>query len=66
MRPRTSGKVLATDESVTGPTGSYDHVVKTADTTPLEPDILEHKWYAPGVGFVQERTSRAATRRSRS
>jgi hypothetical protein len=49
------GKVLATDESVTGPTGSYDRVVKTEDTTPLEPDVLEHKWYAPGVGVVQER-----------
>ena len=48
------GKVLAIDESVTGPTGSYDHVVKTADSTKLEPDLLEHKWYAPGVGFVKE------------
>jgi hypothetical protein len=49
------GKVLATDESVTGPTGSYDDTVKTADSTPLEPDILEHKWYARGVGFVLEK-----------
>jgi hypothetical protein len=48
------GKILATGESVTGPTGSYDRVVQTADTTALEPEILEHKWYAPGVGFVQE------------
>ncbi|MGI9085715.1 MAG: hypothetical protein ACR2FE_10575 [Aeromicrobium sp.] len=48
------GKVLAIDESVTGPTGSYDRVVRTADTTALEPEILEHKWYAPGVGFVLE------------
>ena len=49
------GKILAVDESVTGPTGSYDHAVKTADTTPLEPEILEHKWYARGVGFVLEK-----------
>lgn len=49
------GKVLAIDESVTGPTGSYDNTVKTADTTPLEPDILEHKWYAKDVGFVLEK-----------
>ena len=48
------GKVLALDESVTGPTGSYDNLVKTADSTKLEPDLLEHKWYAPGVGFVKE------------
>jgi hypothetical protein len=48
------GEVLATDESVTGPTGTYDHVVQTADTTPLEPGLVEQKWYAPGVGAVQE------------
>ena len=48
------GRVLATDQSVTGPTGTYDKVVKTEDTTPLEPDLVEHKWYAPGVGTVQE------------
>lgn len=49
------GKVLATDESVTGPTGSYDDVVKTADSTALEPEILEHKWYARDMGFVLEK-----------
>lgn len=48
------GKVLALDEPVTGPTGSYDNAVKTADSTALEPDVLEHKWYARGVGFVYE------------
>ena len=46
-----AGKVLAIDESVTGPTGSYDQVVKTEDTTPLEPDLVEHKWYAHGRGL---------------
>ncbi len=49
------GKIIALDESVTGPTGAYDDTVKTADTTPLEPEILEHKWYARGVGFVLEK-----------
>jgi hypothetical protein len=49
------GEVVALDESVTGPTGTYDDTVKTADTTPLEPGLLEHKWYAKGVGFVLEK-----------
>ncbi len=49
------GKILSIDESVTGPTGSYDGVVQTADSTKLEPDLLEHKWYAKGVGFVLEK-----------
>ena len=48
------GEVIARDQSVTGPTGSYDDVLKTEDTTPLEPGLVEHKWYAPGVGTVQE------------
>jgi hypothetical protein len=48
------GEVIARDLSVTGPTGSYDDVVQTEDTTPLEPGLVEHKWYAPGVGTVQE------------
>ena len=48
------GEVIATGESVTGPTGTYDRVVTTEDTTALEPDLVEHKWYAPGVGIVKE------------
>ena len=26
----------------------------TADFTPIEPDVLEHKYYKPGIGFVLE------------
>jgi hypothetical protein len=28
--------------------------VQTADTTPLEPAVLERKFYAPGIGVVKE------------
>jgi hypothetical protein len=52
-------KVLRLDGSVDGPTGSYDAVVVTEETTPLEPDLLEHKSYARGVGVVQERSFKA-------
>jgi hypothetical protein len=34
------------------PAGEYDDLVMTADTTPLEADVLEHKYYARGVGVV--------------
>ena len=34
----------------------YDKVVRTEDTTPLEPDLVEQKYYAPGVGVVMEKT----------
>ena len=37
---------------------SYDRVVVTADTTPLEPELKEHKFYAPGIGLVAEETVR--------
>ena len=46
------GEVLALDEQAQVPAGVYDDLVKTADTTPLEPDVLEHKYYADGVGLV--------------
>ncbi|MGZ8737392.1 MAG: hypothetical protein ACXWW7_09540 [Nocardioides sp.] len=48
------GEVLALDEEATVPFGSYTGLVMTADTTPLEPDMVEHKYYARGVGLVYE------------
>jgi hypothetical protein len=45
-------EVLSTTERAQVPAGSYDGVVKTKDTTPLEPRVLEHKYYARGVGPV--------------
>ena len=47
-----NGEVLALGQTATVPAGSYDDLVQTADTTPLEPDVLEHKYYAAGVGLV--------------
>jgi hypothetical protein len=46
-------EVLAVAErAVQVPTGSYADVVMTSDTTPLEPDLREQKYYARGVGPV--------------
>ena len=47
-----NGEVLALGQQAVVPAGDYDDLVKTADTTPLEPDVLEHKYYARGVGLV--------------
>jgi hypothetical protein len=44
--------VLSTDEKVEVPLGSYNGVLLTKEWTALEPDILEHKFYANGVGVV--------------
>lgn len=49
------GKVLSVTESTTTPAASCaGDCILTEDTTPLEPDVLEHKYYAPGVGFIYE------------
>ena len=40
------GEMLAIGEQASVQSGDYDGLVKTADTTPLEPDVLEHKYYA--------------------
>jgi hypothetical protein len=47
-----NGEVLALGQQASVPAGEYDDLVQTADTTPLEPDVLEHKYYASGVGLV--------------
>jgi hypothetical protein len=44
--------VLSVDEQAEVPQGSYQDVLMTKDLNPLEPDLLEHKFYAKGVGPV--------------
>jgi hypothetical protein len=44
--------VLSLDEWVEVPAGAYRGVLMTKDYTPLEPEVLEHKFYAKGVGPV--------------
>ena len=38
--------------SVTVPAGTFHNCLKSKETTPLEIDLLEYKFYAPGVGNV--------------
>ena len=38
--------VLAVDDARTIGLGSYSDLVVTEDTTPLEPDLVERKYYA--------------------
>jgi hypothetical protein len=48
------GRVVRVGETVELAIGTYTDVVVTIDWTPLEPDVVEEKYYAPGVGLVQE------------
>jgi hypothetical protein len=45
-------EVIGLNESVTVPYGSFDHCVKVQETTALEPGIIVHDSYAPGIGPV--------------
>lgn len=45
-------RVLSLSETATVPAGNFTNCIKTEETTPIEPSALEHKFYAPGVGFV--------------
>jgi hypothetical protein len=47
--------IVANDEHVKEPAGSYAHVVRSYEWTRLEPDVVSVKFYAPGVGIVAER-----------
>jgi hypothetical protein len=45
-------EVLSVTEAVTVPVGSYDDVLMTEEINPLEPDVVERKYYAKGIGPI--------------
>jgi hypothetical protein len=45
-------KVLSLDQHVDVPYGAFDGCLQTEDSTSLEPDVLEHKYYCTDVGPV--------------
>ena len=48
-------RVLSVDASASVPFATYERsLVKTKDITDLEPDVVEHKYYARGIGAVLE------------
>jgi hypothetical protein len=48
-------KVTKVGGSATVAAGTYDNIILTENSTRLEPDVIEEKTYAPGVGFIFER-----------
>ena len=57
-------RIVAVDRTATVPTGAYDHVLVTQEWTPLEPKVVEEKYYAPGVGRILEQTTRGSREKS--
>jgi len=48
------GEILEVDATVTIGLGEYTDVVVTEDWNPLDPEVIENKSYAPGVGVIYE------------
>lgn len=46
-------QVLSTSTSITVPYGSFDNCLQNAEWNLLEAGVVEHKYYAPGVGLVK-------------
>jgi hypothetical protein len=46
--------VVGRNASVTVPFGTFRHALRTAETTALEPDVLDSKYYVRGIGQVAE------------
>lgn len=47
-------EVLETGFKLNTPFGHFKNCIKTKNWTRLEPDIIEHKIYAPGYGLIKE------------
>jgi hypothetical protein len=47
-------EIVSVNETYETPAGKFEKVLKTLETTPLEPKEREVKHYAPGVGLIQD------------
>jgi hypothetical protein len=59
-----AAKVLSLDMRAKVPAGLFDQVLVTREYTPLEPNLLEHKFYAPKVGPVLAITVKGGSSRA--
>jgi len=49
-------EILSVNERLQTPVGAFDGCLKTEETTPLEPQTKEYKYYAKGVSLIQDGT----------
>jgi hypothetical protein len=47
------GEIVALDASVSGPMGDYVDVLKVFETSSIDPDLREFKYYAEGIGMIR-------------
>ncbi|MBA3750169.1 MAG: hypothetical protein H0X03_04615 [Nitrosopumilus sp.] len=49
-------EIVSLNEVVETPSGKFENVLKTEETNPLKPGEKEFKFYAPGIGQIQDET----------
>ena len=47
-------EIVSVSETVKTPAGEFKNCLKIEETTPLEPDNIGYKYYAPGIGLIQD------------
>lgn len=47
-------EIVSISETVKTPAGEFKNCLKVEETTPLEPGNVGYKYYAPGIGIVQD------------
>ncbi len=47
-------EIVSVNDTLDTPAGDFQNVLKTEETNPLEPGEREYKFYAPGIGLIQE------------
>ena len=47
-------EIISVNDTLETPAGTFKEVLKTAETNPLKPGEKENKFYAPGIGLIQD------------
>ena len=51
---RDRAEIISITEKLETAAGKFKNCLKTEETTPLEPDDTESKYYASGVGLIKD------------
>jgi hypothetical protein len=57
-------RVVSLSAHVQTPAASSDHALLTKEWTPLEPGVIDHKYYVRGIGTVLEQTVKGGDERN--
>jgi hypothetical protein len=47
-------EIISLNDTLDTPAGEFTNVLKTEETNPLKPEEKEFKYYAPGIGLIQD------------